>query len=220
MVVHNETSTGVTSNIVAVRRAIDQATQEEERRGIETRAAATGSSNLETEILLIGNRPGGQLDPNARILQIARAVDAHLGNTAQVQRASTDAIIPISIGREAIALGAGGSGGGAHTLQEWFDTSERDIGLRRILLIVLALFFACRKVVIRDAIHLSQRFQVAVIANDKGNLHWQLAAFPAPEQVSLIHEHALPDIPSPTTRAPPSSGHTSCSGRAWPATRF
>jgi tripeptide aminopeptidase len=122
-----------------LRRAIDQATQEEERRGIETRAASTGSWSLETEILLIGSRPGGQLDPNARILQIARAVDAHLGNTAQVQRASTDANIPISMGREAIALGAGGSGGGAHTLQEWFDTSEREIGLQRILLIVLGL---------------------------------------------------------------------------------
>jgi di/tripeptidase len=87
----------------------------------------------------IGNRPGGELPPNARIVQIARAVDAHLGNTAHVQRASTDANIPISLGREAIAIGGGGSGGGAHTLQEWFDPAGRDFGLRRILLIVLAL---------------------------------------------------------------------------------
>ena len=87
----------------------------------------------------IGTRPGGELQPNARILQIARAVDAHLGNTAKVQRASTDANIPISLGREAIAIGAGGAGGGAHTLHEWFDTTGREFGLQRILLIVLAL---------------------------------------------------------------------------------
>ena len=73
------------------------------------------------EIVPIGNRPGGELDPNARAVQIARAVDAYLGNSAQIQRASTDANIPISMGREAIAIGAGGNGGGAHTLQEWFD---------------------------------------------------------------------------------------------------
>jgi hypothetical protein len=43
------------------------------------------------------------------------------------------------MGREAIALGAGGRGGGAHTLQEWFDPTGRELGLQRILLIVLAL---------------------------------------------------------------------------------
>ncbi len=89
--------------------------------------------------MTIGNRPGGELAPSARILQVIRAVDAHLGNVAQVQRASTDANIPLSLGREAIAIGGGGTGGGAHTLQEWFDSSGRDLGLKRILLTVLAL---------------------------------------------------------------------------------
>jgi hypothetical protein len=56
-----------------------------------------------------------------------------------VQRASTDANIPLSLGREAIAIGGGGSGGGAHTLQEWFDCNGRDLGLRRILLTMLTL---------------------------------------------------------------------------------
>ena len=108
--------------------------EEKKARGAEKRRFA-----LAAEIALIGNRPGGELDLNARILQITRAVDAHLGNSAQIQRASTDANIPISMGREAIAIGAGGSGGGAHTQQEWFDTTGRELGLARILLIVLAL---------------------------------------------------------------------------------
>ena len=73
------------------------------------------------------------------MLQVIRAVDAQLGNVAQVQRASTDANIPLSIGREALAIGGGGIGGGAHTLQEWFDCSGRELGLKRILLTLLML---------------------------------------------------------------------------------
>ena len=122
-----------------LRRCIEQGIEEE---GIRSRAARNSSEPggaLEAEVVLIGNRPGGKLAPNARILQIIRAVDAQLGNTAQVQRASTDANIPISMGREAVAIGAGGSGGGAHTVQEWFDTEGRELGLQRILLLVLAL---------------------------------------------------------------------------------
>jgi di/tripeptidase len=90
-------------------------------------------------VVEIGNRPAGELAQDARVLKVIRAVDAHLGNAAQVQRASTDANIPLSLGREAIAIGGGGSGGGAHTLQEWFDCNGRDLGLKRILLTMLAL---------------------------------------------------------------------------------
>ena len=94
---------------------------------------------VQSEVVEIGNRPAGELPTDARILKVIRAVDAHLGNLAQVQRASTDANVPLSLGREAIAIGGGGSGGGAHTLQEWFDCNGRDVGLKRILLTMLAL---------------------------------------------------------------------------------
>src|SRR5207302_190640 len=127
-----------------LRRAIDQSIQEEETRSSQLRETSHYRSGLTAAMAPIGDRPGGELDPNARALQIARAVDAHLGNNAQVQRASTDANIPISMGREAIAIGAGGNGGGAHTLQEWFDPTDRALGLTRILLISLALAGARR----------------------------------------------------------------------------
>jgi acetylornithine deacetylase/succinyl-diaminopimelate desuccinylase-like protein len=94
---------------------------------------------VETEVVEIGNRPVGELAADARLLKVIRAVDAHLGNTAQIERASTDANIPLSLGREAISIGGGGSGGGVHTLQEWFDCHGRDLGLRRILLTMLTL---------------------------------------------------------------------------------
>jgi tripeptide aminopeptidase len=91
------------------------------------------------EIKLIGSRPAAELKPGARILEVVEAVDAHLGNYSRPHRASTDANIPLSLGREAVGLGAGGSGGGAHTLHEWYDPAGRELGLKRILLAALTL---------------------------------------------------------------------------------
>jgi tripeptide aminopeptidase len=117
----------------ALREAVAEAASEYPKR------SRNGSKGISYEIQLIGCRPAAELDPGARILQVIRAVDAHLGNRARPHRASTDANIPLSLGREAISIGAGGSGGGAHTLQEWYDPAERDLGLKRVLLAVLAL---------------------------------------------------------------------------------
>jgi di/tripeptidase len=121
----------------ALRLAVEQAIEAENR-------AAVGHGRrkpqeVQCEVVVIGNRPAGELAADTRILKVIRAVDAQLGNVAQVQRASTDANIPLSLGREAIAIGGGGSGGGAHTLQEWFDSNGRELGMKRILLTMLAL---------------------------------------------------------------------------------
>ncbi len=123
----------------ALRLALNRAIEEEARAAELRTSGHKRLGDLGSEIIVIGNRPGGELPAGARILQVIRAVDAHLGNVAQVQRASTDANIPLSLGREAIAIGGGGTGGGAHTLQEWFDCTGRDFGLRRILLLLLGL---------------------------------------------------------------------------------
>ena len=124
---------------VAMRVALDDAVEQESKIMEARPSSQRRTSGVSCEIVVIGNRPAGELNPNARILQVIRAVDAHLANVAQVQRASTDANIPLSLGREAIAIGGGGTGGGAHTLQEWFDCNGRELGLKRILLTLLAL---------------------------------------------------------------------------------
>jgi len=125
---------------LALDRAIDSENRATEQRGPQKHRPY----GLNCEVVPIGDRPAGELDSNARILQVIRAVDTHLNNAAQIQRASTDANIPLSQGREAIAIGGGGSGGGAHTLQEWFDPAGRALGLTRILLIGLTLAGAGR----------------------------------------------------------------------------
>jgi tripeptide aminopeptidase len=94
---------------------------------------------LTAEVRIIGNRPAADLPVDSQLLKMVRAVDAQLNNTARIQRASTDANVPLSLGREAIAIGAGGAGGGAHTIHEWYDPAGRDLGLKRILLLTLAL---------------------------------------------------------------------------------
>jgi acetylornithine deacetylase/succinyl-diaminopimelate desuccinylase-like protein len=121
-----------------LRMALNRAV-EDETLTAEMKSAAQRRPGVSCEVVPIGNRPAGELSTGARILQVIRAVDLQINNAAQVQRASTDANIPLSLGLEAIAIGGGGSGGGAHTLQEWFDSNGRELGLKRILLIMLAL---------------------------------------------------------------------------------
>ena len=120
---------------LALNRALEDETMAAEMRSPQQKRP----SGVNCELVPIGNRPAGELALGSRILQVIRAVDAQLNNAAQVQRASTDANIPLSLGLEAIAVGGGGSGGGAHTLQEWFDSNGRELGLKRILLTMLAL---------------------------------------------------------------------------------
>jgi tripeptide aminopeptidase len=87
----------------------------------------------------IGSRPAAALPEQAPILQYVRAVDAHLGIRSHLDCSSTDANIPLSMGIPALAIGAGGVGGGAHTTGEWFSPEGRDLGLKRILLTLLLL---------------------------------------------------------------------------------
>jgi tripeptide aminopeptidase len=87
----------------------------------------------------IGDRPAAQLPPNSPLLDILRSVDRHLGLRTDLRLGSTDANIPISRGIAAVSLGAGGEGGGAHTLAEWYSDKDREIGLRRIMLLTLAI---------------------------------------------------------------------------------
>jgi acetylornithine deacetylase/succinyl-diaminopimelate desuccinylase-like protein len=87
----------------------------------------------------IGSRPAATLPESATILHYIRAVDAHLGIRSHMDCSSTDANIPLSLGIPAIAIGAGGIGGGAHTTGEWFSPEGRDLGLKRILLTLLLL---------------------------------------------------------------------------------
>ena len=89
------------------------------------------------KIETIGDRPAGELAPGSALMASVRAVDRHLGLGTEWRVGSTDANLPLSLGIPAVALAAGGTGGGIHTLGEWYDPTGRETALRRILLVLL-----------------------------------------------------------------------------------
>jgi len=92
---------------------------------------------LELKVELLGSRPGGELASGSPVLAAVRTADEFVGNHSRLERSSTDANIPLSLGIDAIAIGAGGNGVGAHSLQEWYEPSGREMGLKRALLTLL-----------------------------------------------------------------------------------
>jgi di/tripeptidase len=79
------------------------------------------------------------LPEDSPLLAHLRSVDAHLGIRAQLDCASTDANIPLSMNLPALSIGAGGQGGGAHTPSEWFHPAGRETALSRIMLLLILL---------------------------------------------------------------------------------
>jgi acetylornithine deacetylase/succinyl-diaminopimelate desuccinylase-like protein len=100
-------------------------------------ARGRSKGKLEWKVDLLGSRPGGELAADSPLLAALRAADDAVGNQSRVERSSTDANIPLSLGIDAISIGVGGSGGGAHSLAEWYDSAGREAGLKRVLLTVL-----------------------------------------------------------------------------------
>ena len=92
---------------------------------------------LEWKVDLLGSRPGGELSANSALLAALRSADNYVGNQSRVERSSTDANVPLAHGIDAISIGAGGSGGGAHSLQEWYEPAGREMGMKRALLTLI-----------------------------------------------------------------------------------
>jgi len=85
----------------------------------------------------IGDRAAGDLPETSPLSRSLRAVDRHLNLTTDSRIGSTDANLPLSLNIPALAIGAGGTGWGMHTLSEGYDPTGRDLALRRTLLLLL-----------------------------------------------------------------------------------
>ena len=96
-------------------------------------------ASLRYSIEKIGDRPAAELPHDSPLFEAIKAVDRHLGLRTDLRLGSTDANIPLSLGIPAVSLGAGGEGGGAHTKAEWYSAKNRELGLRRVLLLTLAM---------------------------------------------------------------------------------
>jgi acetylornithine deacetylase/succinyl-diaminopimelate desuccinylase-like protein len=94
---------------------------------------------LQLKLDLIGERPTGETPSDASIVELALEATRILGVEPRLDQSSTDSNLPISLGIPAITLGAGGTSGSSHTLDEWYDPRDRDKGLKRGLLVVLGM---------------------------------------------------------------------------------
>jgi acetylornithine deacetylase/succinyl-diaminopimelate desuccinylase-like protein len=100
---------------------------------------ALGTRLLTTTVESIGARPCGETPAGHALVQSAIEATRLVGRQPDLALASTDANVPISQGIPAIAIGAGGRGGDAHTHGEWFDNLHGTIGVARALTIVMTM---------------------------------------------------------------------------------
>lgn len=121
---------------VALHRAVEDAVEQWNVRAHAASADARG--RLAFEIVKIGDRPAAVLPADSPLLDALRAVDRHLGLRTDLRLGSTDANLPLSRGVPSLSMGAGGQGGHAHTIEEWYSPAHREMGLKRVLLLVLA----------------------------------------------------------------------------------
>lgn len=127
------TSTPVLDDLERSVRRIAQAAMDDENG---KRAHATRP--LRVTIESIGSRPCGETPSEHALVRAAIRATELVGRQPDLALASTDANVPISAGIPAIAIGAGGRGGDAHTHAEWFDNLHGTLGVARALTIVMA----------------------------------------------------------------------------------
>jgi acetylornithine deacetylase/succinyl-diaminopimelate desuccinylase-like protein len=113
----------------AVRDAIDE----------ENGKRRAGEALLKLKLDLMGERPTGETPADSPLVEIAVEATKLLGFEPRLDQSSTDSNLPISLGIPAITLGAGGTSGASHTLDEWYDPRDRDKGLKRGLLVALGI---------------------------------------------------------------------------------
>ncbi|WP_371432191.1 M20/M25/M40 family metallo-hydrolase [Novosphingobium sp.] len=90
----------------------------------ENRARSTDGGRIAVTFKPIGNRPAGTTPETAPLAVIAATAARAAGFAPHFEPLSTDANVPMNLGIPAIAIGAGGDGGGAHAPSEWIDVAE------------------------------------------------------------------------------------------------
>ncbi|MCX8132554.1 MAG: M20/M25/M40 family metallo-hydrolase [Roseococcus sp.] len=101
---------------------------------------AARQGRLTAEVTRVGDRPAGHTPNGAPIARLAAAAVAAEGYAPGFEWSSTDANIPMSLGIPALRIGSGGTGGRAHSLEEWIDVEiESSLrGMRASLATILA----------------------------------------------------------------------------------
>jgi tripeptide aminopeptidase len=86
----------------------------------------------------IGDRPSGETDPDAPLVQRALATTAAFGVEGELGRSSTDSNVPIALGVPAVTIGRGGDGSNGHAPDEFWVNRDAWLAVQRALLLVVA----------------------------------------------------------------------------------
>jgi acetylornithine deacetylase/succinyl-diaminopimelate desuccinylase-like protein len=98
----------------------------------ENQARSTREGPIVADLKVIGDRPAGTTPESSEIVKIAKQAIAAHGLKPELTASSTDSNLPMSLGIPAITIGSGGSGGRAHSLDEWIDV-EKGASLKGML---------------------------------------------------------------------------------------
>jgi acetylornithine deacetylase/succinyl-diaminopimelate desuccinylase-like protein len=116
-----------------LRRVVEIAAREENS------LRSMSGTSLTCEFEQVGDRPSGETPVNSRIVRAAIECSRALGIEPRLDCSSTDSNIPISLGIPAITVGVGGISSNCHSLTEWYEPSGRELGLKRLLMLTVAL---------------------------------------------------------------------------------
>jgi len=83
----------------------------------------TSHGQITVDARRVGTRPAGSTPEAAPILAACAQALVAFGFEMKPGAGSTDANMPMSLGIPAVKIGTGGSGGRAHTLDEWIDVA-------------------------------------------------------------------------------------------------
>jgi tripeptide aminopeptidase len=95
----------------------------------------TGDS-FERIITTLGRRPAGALAQTHPVVWAAIVATRAIGRTPVLASGSSDANAALERGIPAIAVGAGGRAGDAHTPTEWYEPEDGERGVTRLLLLL------------------------------------------------------------------------------------
>ena len=105
----------------------------------EENQARPNKAPITVELKVVSQRPAGLQSLDSPIVKTALIAGASLGIKPRLHSASTDSNIPISLKIPAITIDGGGEGKGAHSLDEFFDTTNSHLGPQWALLIALGI---------------------------------------------------------------------------------
>lgn len=111
--------------------AVDQGLREEN-------ALRRSGPPLSVEKARIGDRPSGEGDRDAPLVQRALAATAEFGVLGTLGRSSTNSNVPIALGVPAVTIGRGGMGSGAHSPGEYWINVDGHLAIQRALLLLVA----------------------------------------------------------------------------------